>query len=100
MFQAQGGGLSFVQSSPQSEDVVVSEEVLAYVDGAHEYVLLNPHGEQASKLSVSGRRDFRNLEDTGEDLYYYTILLSQTAVGVHLKATARLCIRKLKFITA
>lgn len=87
MFQAQGGGLSFVQSSPQSEDVVASDEVLAYVDGAHEYVLLNPHGEQASKLHISGRRDLRNLEETGEDLYYYySILLSTDSCGSPFKS--------------
>ncbi|KAH6778682.1 Transducin/WD40 repeat-like superfamily protein [Perilla frutescens var. frutescens] len=66
--KAQGGGLSFVQSSPQSEDEVADREatgeLLAYVNGSHEYVVLNPHGEQAGRLSISRQRNFSNLEET------------------------------------
>ncbi|KAL0399017.1 UNVERIFIED_CONTAM: U3 small nucleolar RNA-associated protein 17 [Sesamum radiatum] len=65
--EAQGGGLSFVWSSPTSEDGVAetkaSDEVLAYINGTHEYVLLSPHGEQASNLSFSRQRNFSSLEE-------------------------------------
>ncbi|KAL0443184.1 UNVERIFIED_CONTAM: U3 small nucleolar RNA-associated protein 17 [Sesamum latifolium] len=65
--KAQGGGLSFVWSSPKSEDEVAEtkalDEVLAYINGAHEYVLLSPHGEQASNLSFSRQRNFSSLEE-------------------------------------
>ncbi|KAL2245138.1 UNVERIFIED_CONTAM: U3 small nucleolar RNA-associated protein 17, partial [Sesamum indicum] len=68
--KAQGGGLSFVWSSPKSEDEVAEtkafDEVLAYINGAHEYVLLSPHGEQASNLSFSRHRNFSSLEEKGE----------------------------------
>ncbi|KAL0363010.1 UNVERIFIED_CONTAM: Pentatricopeptide repeat-containing protein, chloroplastic [Sesamum calycinum] len=58
--KAQSGRLSFVWSSPKSEDDVAEtksfNEVLAYINGAHEYVLLSPYGEQASNLSFSRQR--------------------------------------------
>lgn len=78
MFQAQGGRLCFVQSSPEFEDEVsetkATDEVLAYVNGGHEYALLNPHGEQSSKLSISRQRHFSNLDDeTGQDFCGITI---------------------------
>ncbi|KAG6407349.1 hypothetical protein SASPL_130338 [Salvia splendens] len=59
--KAQGGGLSFVSSD---EDKVsgtkATDEVLAYINGAREYVLLNPHSEQ----DISRQRGFTNLDDT------------------------------------
>ncbi|XP_057765313.1 uncharacterized protein LOC130986058 [Salvia miltiorrhiza] len=62
------GGLSFVYSSPELEDEVsgtkATNEVLAYINGAHEYVLLNPHSEQESKLSISRQRVFSKLDET------------------------------------
>ncbi|KAL6546997.1 hypothetical protein OROMI_022718 [Orobanche minor] len=65
---AQGGGLSFVRSCLQSEDKVAeakaASEVLAYVNGAHEYVLLNTNGEQATELSISRQQNFSSFEET------------------------------------
>ncbi|KAL0282436.1 UNVERIFIED_CONTAM: U3 small nucleolar RNA-associated protein 17 [Sesamum angustifolium] len=65
--KAQSGRLSFVWSSPKSEDDVAEtksfDEVLAYINGAHEYVLLSPYGEQASNLSFSRQRNFSSLEE-------------------------------------
>ncbi|KAK4398713.1 hypothetical protein Sango_1346800 [Sesamum angolense] len=65
--KAQSGRLSFVWSSPKSEDDVAEtksfDEVLAYINGAHEYVLLSPYGEQASNLSFSHQRNFSSLEE-------------------------------------
>ncbi|KAK4439610.1 U3 small nucleolar RNA-associated protein 17 [Sesamum alatum] len=65
--KAQGGGLSFVRSSPKLEDEVTerkaSDEVLAYINGAHEYVLMSPYGEQASNFSFSRQRNFSSLEE-------------------------------------
>ncbi|KAI3456714.1 hypothetical protein Pfo_013377 [Paulownia fortunei] len=66
--KAQGGGLSFVRSSPKTEieiaETKAADEVLAYVNGAHEFVLLNPYGEQASKLSISRQQNFNSLKET------------------------------------
>ncbi|KAL7130641.1 hypothetical protein ABFS83_13G148500 [Erythranthe nasuta] len=66
--KAQGGRLSFIQSSPFSDneltDTTTAGEVLAYVSGCHEYVVLNPHGDQDSKLSISRRRNSSSLDET------------------------------------
>ncbi|KAL6567645.1 hypothetical protein OROGR_001313 [Orobanche gracilis] len=66
--KAQGGGLSFVRSCLQSEDKVAeakaASEVLVYVNGAHEYVLLNMNGEQATELSISRQQNFSSFEET------------------------------------
>ncbi|KAL8461980.1 hypothetical protein ACS0TY_033171 [Phlomoides rotata] len=66
--KAQGGKLSFVLSSPKSEDEIsetkAEDEVLAYINGAHEYVLFSPNGEPESKLSVFRQWGFSSLEDT------------------------------------
>ncbi|KAL6562454.1 hypothetical protein OROGR_003461 [Orobanche gracilis] len=65
--KAQGGGLSFVRSCLQSDDKVAeakaASEVLAYVNGAHEYVLLNTNGEQATELSISRQQNFSSFEE-------------------------------------
>lgn len=70
LLQAKGGKLSFVLSSSKSEDEIsetkAEDEVLAYINGAHEYVLFNQHGETESKLSISRQRVFSSLEDTGK----------------------------------
>ncbi|KAK6149498.1 hypothetical protein DH2020_017023 [Rehmannia glutinosa] len=79
--KAQGGGLSFVKSSPQLEDEVArtkaANEVLAYVNGAHEYVLLNPNGEQATGLSISRQQNFSSLEKT--DKFGYASIYGELA---------------------
>ncbi|PIN01346.1 WD40 repeat protein [Handroanthus impetiginosus] len=65
--KAQGGGLSFVRSNPRLEDEVepkTPDEVLAYVNGAHEYVLFNPYGGQAGKVSIPHRRNFSVSDET------------------------------------
>ncbi|GFQ03218.1 WD repeat-containing protein 75 [Phtheirospermum japonicum] len=68
--KAQGGRLSFVQSTRQSEDTKINaaNEVLTYVNGAHEYVLLNLNGKQ-SELSISRQQNFSSLEKTERSGY-------------------------------
>ncbi|XP_047981141.1 WD repeat-containing protein 75 [Salvia hispanica] len=59
--EAQGGGLSFVSSDEDKvSGTLGTDEVLAYINGAREYVLLNPHSEQ----DISRQRDFTNLDET------------------------------------
>lgn len=78
LLQAQGGKLSFVLSSPKSEDEIsetkAEDEILAYINGAHEYVLFNPYGGPESNLSISRQRDFSSLEDTGKISYSKQLL--------------------------
>ncbi|XP_073303500.1 uncharacterized protein [Primulina huaijiensis] len=66
--KAEGGRLSFVESSPKvDEDAAESKttDMLAYIDGTHEYVLFDPYDEQSyDKLSISGPRNFGNPEET------------------------------------
>jgi hypothetical protein len=53
--QAQGGGLAFIHTGANSEEGVSDErffELLAYVNGVHEYVLLDPHGKQGSISNI------------------------------------------------
>ncbi|GER33887.1 peptidyl-prolyl cis-trans isomerase-like 4 [Striga asiatica] len=68
--KAQCGRLGFVQLSSQLDDKVpkteAANEVLAYVNGANEYVLLNPNGDLASELSISCQQNFSSLEETGK----------------------------------
>ncbi|KZV17484.1 wd40 protein [Dorcoceras hygrometricum] len=64
---AEGGELSFVQSSPklnENSEESKTAEVLAYINSAHEYVLFNPYDAQSDKLSISGPRNFGNPEET------------------------------------
>lgn len=49
--KAQGGGLSFISTGSNSEEEASdqrSSELLAYINGIHEYILLDPHGKQGS----------------------------------------------------
>ncbi|KAL3643185.1 hypothetical protein CASFOL_014000 [Castilleja foliolosa] len=71
--KAKGGGLSFVQSTSQSEDIETksANEVLAYVNGDHEYVLLNPYGKQSTELSILRQQNFSSLEKTERSGYAY-----------------------------
>ncbi|CAA0815500.1 Transducin/WD40 repeat-like superfamily protein [Striga hermonthica] len=66
--KARCGRLGFVQLSSQLDDKVAkteaANEVLAYVNGANEYVLLNPNGDLTSQLSISCQQNFSSLEET------------------------------------
>lgn len=89
MLQAQGGRLSFILSSPCSEDELAetktSGELLAYVSGSHEYVLLNPYGEQDSKLNISRQRNYSSVDETGDLFFWYRMLFPQLQLSVCLR---------------
>ncbi|KAL3820938.1 hypothetical protein ACJIZ3_006843 [Penstemon smallii] len=66
--KAKGGRLCFVPSSTKLDyevpETKTSDAVLAYINGNHEYVLLDPYSEQSSKLSISRQHNSNNLEET------------------------------------
>lgn len=89
MFQAQGGRLCFVESSPEFEEEAsetkVTGEVLAYVNGGHQYVLFNPYSEQLSKPSIIRQRHLSsNLDETGQDLCCITIISPKLSCMLNL----------------
>ena len=67
--QAQGGSLAFIDASSRLEDGNAgrkSVEVLTYINGAHEYVLLDPFGESAPIRCTSQPESLVDFGETGE----------------------------------
>ncbi|CAI9755136.1 unnamed protein product [Fraxinus pennsylvanica] len=65
--KAQGGRLSFLQTSPKLEDEVADVKpahgLLAYMNRNYEYVLFNSYGEQGHNQSVTRQQNSSNLEE-------------------------------------
>lgn len=78
--QAQGGALSFISTGSNSENGPSDEksvELLAYINGIHEYILLDPHGNEGSVSLAMGRQI--NSVEKGQPFFYHRFLLN--AVG-------------------
>lgn len=77
--QAKGGGLGFIRGNRPSlqqnvSDGEPSDSLLVYINGDHEYVVFDPHGEKVRVLSLTRRKELVALEDTGRasfNLVYY-----------------------------
>ncbi|EEF29164.1 wd40 protein, putative [Ricinus communis] len=69
--KAKGGVLAFLQLSQSSSvegtfDAIPPRELLAYMNGDHEYVLFDPHGKEAHELGTSRRDGVLDLEEAGK----------------------------------
>lgn len=78
--QAKGGGLAFIQGNrPSFQQNVLdgkpSQVLLVYIDGDHEYVVFDPHSNEAREFSLTRQEQLLALEETGEDsfnlIYYF-----------------------------
>lgn len=70
LLQAQGGGLAFIHTGSNSEEEASTSdegsfELLAYMNGAHEYVLFDPSGKQVSISNISLRERPIHSKETG-----------------------------------
>ena len=80
IFQAKGGGLAFIQGNLSSFqqnglDGEPSQGLLVYIDGNHEYVVFDPHGNKACELSLA-RREANALEETGTRFFLNSSVLA------------------------
>lgn len=78
--KAQGGGLAFIHTGSNSEEEASTSdegsfELLAYMNGAHEYVLFDPSGKQVSISNISLRERPIHSKETG--LYGYASLYGE-----------------------
>ena len=61
--QAKGGGLAFIQGHQPAKP---SQVLLVYINRDHEYVVFDPHSNEADELSLT-RRELAAVEETGGD---------------------------------
>ncbi|PON75897.1 WD repeat containing protein [Parasponia andersonii] len=69
--KAKGGGLAFIQGNRPSFqqnvlDSMSSQVLLAYIDSDHEYVVFDPHNNEAPVLSLNGREHLAAIEEKGQ----------------------------------
>ncbi|PON79543.1 WD repeat containing protein [Trema orientale] len=69
--KAKGGGLAFIQGNrpPFQQNVLDSKSsqvLLAYIDSDHEYVVFDPHNNEAPVLSLNGREQLAAIEEKGQ----------------------------------
>lgn len=69
--QAKGGGLAFIQGNRPSNQQNVSdgepsEALLVYINGDHEFVVFDPHGNKVHERSLTSREELTALEETGK----------------------------------
>ncbi|KAJ4833117.1 hypothetical protein Tsubulata_006219 [Turnera subulata] len=69
--KAKGGSLAFVQvnqlaSEGNNMHGKQPKALLAYVNGDHEYVLFDPHGEEANEHAIVRRERLTELEESGK----------------------------------
>ncbi|KAJ7979445.1 WD repeat-containing protein 75 [Quillaja saponaria] len=69
--KAKGGGLAFIQGNLPSMEVdgldgKPPQLLLVYINGDHEYVLFDPHGDETRELSVTKRDGLATIEETGQ----------------------------------
>ncbi|XP_024959966.1 WD repeat-containing protein 75 [Cynara cardunculus var. scolymus] len=62
--KAKGGGLAFIQSR-SSGDNMDENDLLAYVNGDHEYAVFNPHGAEMYERKVRHKDSISGEEGTG-----------------------------------
>ncbi|KAL5549203.1 hypothetical protein UlMin_004434 [Ulmus minor] len=72
--KAKGGGLAFIKRDELSLqqkilDEKSSQPLLVYIDSNHEYVVFNPHDDEAQELSLTRRQELVAIEETGKSGY-------------------------------